>query len=114
MANVVSQNDIMKFMGMERAVFPSGTIFTPSAKDWAKEHGIEIIIDDNKNKDDRLDNDTGSEGINILDGEKGKVIQAVTKALQENMYKTGQRLDRDELVKIVSRCLERLGHRVEK
>ena len=34
----------MKFAGMEKAIFPEGTILTPSAKDWAKEHKIEIIF----------------------------------------------------------------------
>ena len=46
MATVITQIEMMKFRGANRAVFPVGTILTPSAKDWAKEQGIEVKFED--------------------------------------------------------------------
>ncbi len=46
MANVVTQIEMMKYRGTSRAVFPVGTILTPSAKDWAREQGIEVAFED--------------------------------------------------------------------
>ena len=46
MANVVTQVEMMKYRGTKRAAFPVGTILTPSAKDWAREQGIEVAFED--------------------------------------------------------------------
>ncbi len=46
MASVVTQIEMMKYRGTARAVFPVGTILTPSAKDWAREQGIEVAFED--------------------------------------------------------------------
>ena len=46
MATVITQIEMMRFRGANRAVFPVGTILTPSAKDWAKEQGIEVKFED--------------------------------------------------------------------
>ncbi len=46
MANVVTQIEMMKYRGTARAVFPVGTILTPSARDWAREQGIEVAFED--------------------------------------------------------------------
>ena len=43
MAQVITQIEMMRYQGAPLAVFPEGTILTPSAKDWAKEQGIEVV-----------------------------------------------------------------------
>lgn len=103
MANLITQIEIMKFTGMEKAVFPVGTIVTPSAKDWAKDHKIEIIIGEREEKK------------NIAYGtDKSDFLRYTAKCVIESMEKAGGFLKRDELVEIITVCLERMGCTVEK
>lgn len=108
MAEVISQIEIMKFAGMEKAVFPAGTILTPSAKDWAKEHKIEVILGGNAEKQGSF------KSIDIQRVEKSELLKCLSKAVIGNMEKAGGFLNKEELVEVVSRCLEKLGHEVEK
>lgn len=40
MAQVITQIEMMRYQGAPLAVFPEGTILTPSAKDWAGSRGL--------------------------------------------------------------------------
>lgn len=118
MAKVVTQNEIMKFRGMEEAFFPIGTIVTPSAKDWAKEQNIKIIIGSDDTREKNPDKDPQGKGnfsgIDMEGKEKTEIISLLTKSIKENMDRTGHRYNRDELVEIISRSLRKMGHEVEK
>lgn len=108
MAGVVTQIDIMKFAGMDKAVFPGGTIVTPSAKDWAKDHNIRIIIGE-------CSGDIGSSinpGIDRI--EKTELLKHTIKAVISNTNKAGGLMKKDELVETVIACLKKLGCTVEK
>lgn len=108
MAEVITQIEIMKFSGMEKAVFPSGTILTPSAKDWANENKIEIILGG------KAENQSSFKSIDIEKMEKSELLKCMTKSVIRNMEKAGSSLNTGELIEAVSRCLEKLGHKVEK
>lgn len=54
MSTVVSQAEIKRFKDNECAVFPVGTIITPSAREWASEHNIRISFGE-PDSNDRLD-----------------------------------------------------------
>lgn len=98
MAQVITQMDIMKFAGMEKAVFPADTILTPSAKDWAQEQKIEIILGEGEKQSD----------------EKAELLKNLIKAVIKNMDKAGGFLKKEELAEVVTRCLEKLGNTVGK
>ena len=93
MANLITQVEMMKYLGMEQAVFPVGTILTPSAKDWAKDHGIKIVIGEN-------------------DAAKHMLLETTIKAVLNNVEKAGGFLKKEELVDIVTQCLKKLGCKV--
>ncbi|RCX18014.1 hypothetical protein DFR58_106183 [Anaerobacterium chartisolvens] len=99
MAQVITQMEIMKFAGMEKAVFPADTILTPSAKDWAQEHKIDIIL---------------GKGIDKQSDEKSELLKNLVKAVIKNMDRAGGFLKKEELVEVVTRCLEKMGNTVGK
>jgi hypothetical protein len=108
MAGVVTQIDIMKYAGMDKAVFPGGTIVTPSAKDWAADHNVRIIIGENS-EDTGGSNNTGINGI-----EKAELLKHTIKAVIANSNKAGGLLKKNEIVETVIACLKKLGCIVEK
>lgn len=96
MANVITQVEMMKYRGSSVAVFPEGTILTPSAKDWAKEQGIEVTFGGASE---------APAGDELLDS----VVKAVVGQFRAN----GRPLDRDAIVTAAAQVLERLeaaGH----
>jgi hypothetical protein len=99
MAQVITQMEIMKFVGMEKAVFPADTILTPAAKDWAKEQKIEIILGESYGKQS---------------DEKSELLKNLTKSVIKNMDRAGGLLKKEELVEVVARCLEKMGNTVDK
>jgi ethanolamine utilization cobalamin adenosyltransferase len=105
MANVVTELEMKKFLGMDKAILPVGSILTPAAKDWASDHKIEIVFGDG-----------GQRGnVFTVTGEKEKaeflryVIESVVKKLQQN----GVPVKKEELAPVVIACLERLGCQVK-
>lgn len=107
MAGVVTQIDIMKFAGMDKAVFPGGTIVTPSAKDWAKVHNVRIIIGE-------CSEDIGNSINSAVNGiEKAELLKHTIKAVIANTNKAGGLMKKDELVETVIACLKKLGCIVE-
>lgn len=117
MANVITQIEIMKYSGMDKAVFPAGTIITPSAKDWAQEQNIEIVIGDcigestGKIKDNIAPAEKAEDGIDHTG--KDILLQQVVKSVVDNMNKTGGFLSKYELTKAVTACLKKLGCQIE-
>jgi hypothetical protein len=107
MAGVVTQIDIMKFAGMDKAVFPGGTIVTPSAKDWAKDHNVRIITGECGEDIGNFSNT----GVNSI--EKTELLKYTIKAVITSVNKAGGLMKKDELVETVIACLKKLGCIVE-
>ena len=95
MAQVITQIEMMRYQGAQLAVFPEGTILTPSAKDWAKEQGIEVRIGGS-------DADTGQQ---FLDQVVGSVIR---------QYRSlGKSIVKEEAAEAVCQVLSKLECTVE-
>lgn len=95
MAQVITQIEMMRYQGAPLAVFPEGTILTPSAKDWAREQGIEVRIGGS-------DADTGQE---FLDRVVGSVVHE---------YRSmGKSMVKEEVVEAVSQVLRKLDCTVD-
>ena len=106
MANVITQIEMMKFAGMKTAEFPDGTIVTPSARDWAAEHNIEIVTGGS------CESRKSSAAIKESDTGKAELLRQTIEAVINNMDKAGGILTRDEMVRTVTACLERMGCKV--
>lgn len=93
MANVVTQTEMMKFRGAAKAFFSEGTILTPSAKDWAKEQGIEIAF--------------GSEPCAVSN--EGSCLDSIVAAVINEYKKAGKSLVKEDIVSAVELVLSRLN-----
>lgn len=100
MGKVITQTDIMKYLGTETIFFEEGTIVTPSAKDWAKEQGIEIVLGNEEPK---------SKGST----ERAEILKKIVTSVTENIKNSGQVVEKDGVFSTVTKCLERLGCKVE-
>lgn len=96
MTKVITEKDIMHYIGMKTVVLPAGTLLTPSAKDWADEHGLDVVVGENNGMD-----------------QKAELLEQTIRAVLNNVDKSGGLLKREELVKIVVSSLERMGSLVE-
>ncbi len=96
MQNVITLVEIRKFQGMKEAVFPTGTIVTPAAKDWAKEQGIAIICG-------VADASAANDGTGRQE-DLARLVRAVAKEFE----RTGRPLEKEALITAVSACLDRL------
>lgn len=106
MGKVVTQVDIMKFENAQKAIFPEGTIVTPSAKDWASEHNLQIIIGV-KDKDEQ--------GIDLqedVNTQKSQLLKNVIISVLKNTQKISSEIEKDEITEIVIRSLNKLGCKV--
>ena len=102
MGTVITQVDIMKYNGTSEAIFPIGTIVTPSARDWAKEHGINIVIDhmvDNTLKESKVQGEAG----------KSLLLKQVVKSVIGKAKMPGTSMEKEEIVRIVIACLKKIG-----
>lgn len=95
MSTVVTQTEIRQFNDNDIAVFPIGTIITPSAREWASEHNIQISF----GKPD------SNERLEFL----RNTVTAVVKEFAEK----GQKPDVKILSEIVCSCLIKLGCKVD-
>lgn len=107
MTNVITQIEMMKFDKMEKAIFPLGTIVTPSAKDWAVEHHIEVIIGENSEKKDC------PKIMNNIEMGKPEYLKHIIKTVITNVEKTGGLIKKEDITEIVTRSLQKLGCKVE-
>ena len=99
MSKVIALKDIMEYKGLKTAEFPSGVILTPSAWDWAGENGIEVVI--------------GHTSAAESPDERAELLARTVKAAVENAEKQGCLINRENLVKIVTTSLERMGCIIE-
>ena len=102
MANVVTQIEMMKYRGTARAVFPVGTILTPSAKDWAREQGIEVAFEDLATA--AVAAPVASACVAACDDRLTAVVNAVIKAYKE----AGKAIVKEEVVASVEVTLKAL------
>jgi hypothetical protein len=107
MANVVTQMEICKYEGMHKAVFKEGTIITPAARDWAREHEIEIVLG-NFPGDTKFPSKKQT-----TDYDKEKLLEIVIEAVNCNIENAGCLAKRDELIEAVIACLRKLGCKVD-
>jgi len=103
MANVVTQIEMMKYRGTARAVFPVGTILTPSAKDWAREQGIEVAFEDLATASVAAPVAAASCNA-VCDDRLTAVVNAVIKAYKE----AGKAISKEEVVASVEVTLKAL------
>lgn len=106
MALVITQIEMMKFRGTKRAVFPVGTILTPSAKDWAKEQGIDVAFEDEAPAA-VVSAPVAAPAVQaapMADNKLDVVVAAVIKAYKE----TGKSFNKDDVVASVEVALKAL------
>src|SRR5690554_1350105 len=113
MTKVITQSEIQKHRGKTQAVFAGGTIVTPAAKDWAKEHGLSIVIgSDGRDRQEQIqisDSPAGSKENN-----RDKILKKVITAVKTNLEKRGTTLQKEVVVQAVINCLEELGYQIRK
>lgn len=107
MAEIITQADIMKYDGAERAVFEEGTIITPAARDWAKDHKVRIEF-----RNGQMGN-TGM-STSAQSGGKADLLEEVIKVSAKEIRKQGLQVQKDLLAGTVINCLEKMGCKVEK
>jgi hypothetical protein len=120
---------MIQYTGRDRAVFPAGTILTPLAKDFAAENGIRVVIGTEPGegalgkcasekcypgKDDSTiygskKCEPGNCNPQECGPEKEKLLRDIIRSVRDNAAASGLRLDREEMVKTVTACLERTG-----
>jgi ethanolamine utilization cobalamin adenosyltransferase len=115
---------MIQYTGRDRAVFPAGTILTPLAKDFAAENGIRVVIGTEAEEGAAGKCAPEKEGLTIYGSkksepgncdpqecgqEKEKLLRDIIRSVRDNAAASGIRLDREEVVKTVTACLERTG-----
>lgn len=118
MTKVITQEDMLQYAGKDKVVFPSGTILTPLAKDFATANHIRIAIGDSCHNDGEA-GVTGVAGVAGTTGETGscdaareKLLRDIVCTVKKNAAGSGRDISTDELEKIVVACIERIGCRV--
>jgi hypothetical protein len=107
MTKLITQVEIKEYLGMNKAVFSPDTIITPSARDWAIEHQIQILLD-------------GESGELVLQKpeetpfvDSGDTLKQIVKTVILQLKNSGVSIDKDVVLKAVLTCLERLGCEVK-
>lgn len=117
MANLITQTEIMKYQGIEKALFPKGTIITPSAKDWAKEHKINIVIEDTFVSEGNSKSVTDTKGSSAVKNEtvfnKEELLDKTIRTVIIECQKRGMPIISSEMTEIVVECLKRMNYKVE-
>lgn len=114
MATPITQTEIMKYRGVEKAIFPRGTIITPSAADCAREHKIKIVIEGMNgtacgySAEDRKANNPVNSGM-----DKQECLQRTIKAVFNEYREKRLSPAKEDVIKAVIECLKRLNCRVE-
>ncbi|HWQ31061.1 MAG TPA: FGGY family carbohydrate kinase [Negativicutes bacterium] len=81
MTKVITEKDMLQHSGGQTAIFPSGTLLTPAAKDVAAKNNIAVIIGE---PDETV--------------EKRELLEHMIQAVLKNADKTGDLLTRKENV----------------
>lgn len=96
MSNVISLAEIQKTQDNQNVVFPEGTLITPSARDWANDHGIKIAFGRQEAKDREV------------------LLKSTVNAVLKEFTHKGKVPDTNTVIESVKSCLSRLGCKVEK
>lgn len=96
MEKVITLIEIRKFGGMREIVLPAGTIVTPAARDWAKDHRIRLIWEGG-----------GTEGAGTPEREAW--LRGVLEKVAAEFDRQGRPIAKEALCEAVWRCLERRG-----
>lgn len=99
MSKVIALKDIMEYKGLKTAEFSAGIILTPSAWDWAGENGLEVILNHSS--------------VAELQDERSELLSKTVKAAVKSAEKGGYLISKENLVKIVTTSLERMGCIIE-
>ena len=99
MSKVIALKDIMEYKGLKTAEFPAGIILTPSAWDWAGENGLEVILHHSS--------------IAELQDERSELLRKTVNAAVKSAEQGGYLISKENLVKIVTTSLERMGCIIE-
>ena|SRR5690554_1833852 len=102
MAKVITLNDIAGMKDKKQLVLSKDTIITPSARDWANEHGICIIEDGGLNS-----------GSTEEVQEKDKLLNTMIESIVTQMQSCNMPLKKDEITALVKSCLERMNCIIE-
>lgn len=108
MTKVITQTEMIQYKGKNRVVFPEGAILTPLAKDFAAENHILVVIGGCGEKKEPV-SETDRVGT-----DKEKLLKDIIRSILENTAKSGNSLSKDEWVKTVVTCLERVGCSVDR
>ncbi len=95
MSNVVSQTEIKRYNDNDTAVFPVGSIVTPSAREWASEHNIHISFGE------------------PVSNERLVFLKNTVAAVMKEFNAKGQKPDAKTLFELVCSCLKKLGCKID-
>ena len=107
MTKVITQVEIKEYSGMGKAVFPANTIITPSARDWAREHQIQIAVEG------VMEDEVYQKKDGISTADQRDLLRQVVESVISELKSRNASLDKDVVFKAVLLSLERLGCRVE-
>jgi ethanolamine utilization cobalamin adenosyltransferase len=99
---VITEFEIKRFSGQDKAILPAGTIVTPAAKDWASEHNLEIVYNNSSIIKENSPVDLG-------ETDKKALLKRVIEIIVTEKRKTGAPIQKEEIAELVITCLKRLG-----
>lgn len=103
MAKVITLADIAGMKDKRQINLQKGTIVTPSARDWASEHGICIVMEE----DDWESKCSGQEQARV------KLLDDLVENVVMQTRNRGISLKKDELYFVIRSCLEKMNCIVE-
>jgi len=114
MPEVITEYEIKKYAGCPKVVFPSGTVITPSAKDWAKANNIQIIYGINHSTAcDASSKPAPGEEAALTTMEREELLRKMVGAVAGELEKAGLPLQEKILIQAVTESLRKMGCRVE-
>jgi ethanolamine utilization cobalamin adenosyltransferase len=103
---VITEFEIKRFSGQDKVILPAGTIVTPAAKDWANDHNLEIVYDNNSSMID------STIAVGVGETDKKALLKRVIEIIVAEKRKTGAPIKKEEIAELVITCLKRLGCQV--
>lgn len=114
MPKVITELEIKKCAGRPKVVFPSGTVITPSAKDWAKANNLEIIYGDDRGVGGKVPSECASLGkIGFTAVDRVEILRRMICAVAGELEKAGVPLREEILIAAVTESLTKIGCLVE-
>lgn len=101
MTKVITELEMKEYSGMSQAVFTADTIITPSAREWAKDHGLRIIFSGDIG-------DLQKPG-HFSEIDRSDLLKKVVMSVKTQLEKDEVPIKKDEIVQAVLSCLERIG-----